>query len=117
MALITVASALAPSSRQHSQVGVDIALVYNRSRAEADDTATRFVPSVRAFSVQADVASDQACRMQSRHRARARAVDILINMASSTSRSRSINSPPRIGIVSSRLTCARRSCSRMRPLP
>src|SRR5688572_26044859 len=64
--------------------GVDIALVYNRSREEADDTAAAVrALGRRAFAVQADVTNEQAC-----HNAVASTIrelgrlDILINMAS-----------------------------------
>lgn len=64
--------------------GADIALVYNRSRAEADETAAAVrAQGRRAFSVQADVSSASAC-----HDAVAATVrelgrlDILVNMAS-----------------------------------
>ena len=67
-----------------AKAGADIALVYNRSREEADETAAAVrALGRRAFAVQADVTSDQAC-------ANAVAatinelgrIDILINMAS-----------------------------------
>jgi NAD(P)-dependent dehydrogenase (short-subunit alcohol dehydrogenase family) len=67
-----------------AKAGVDIALVYNRSRDEADETAGAVrALGRRAFSVQADVANEQAC-----HSAVAATLeelgrlDILINMAS-----------------------------------
>jgi len=64
--------------------GSDIALVYNRSRAEADETsvAVRGLGR-RAFSVQADVTNEQACieAVSSTVRELGR-LDILINMAS-----------------------------------
>jgi len=67
-----------------AKAGADIALVYNKSRAEADDTASD-VKAVgrRSFIVQADVSNEQAC-----HNAVSETVkhlgrlDILINMAS-----------------------------------
>lgn len=64
--------------------GVDIALVYNRSRQEADETAAAVrAAGRRAFSVQADVANEQACvdAVTSTVRELGR-LDILINMAS-----------------------------------
>jgi len=67
-----------------AKADVDIALVYNRSRAEADETAAEIRRlGCRAFIVQADVTSEAAC-----HHAVAATVremgriDILINMAS-----------------------------------
>ena len=67
-----------------AKADVDIALVYNRSRAEADETAAEIRRlGCRAFLVQADVTSEEAC-----HHAVAATVrelgriDILINMAS-----------------------------------
>ena len=64
--------------------GVDIALVYNRSREEADETAAA-VRSLgrRAFAVQADVTNEQACNnaVAATIRELGR-LDILINMAS-----------------------------------
>lgn len=67
-----------------ARTGVDIALVYNRSREEADETAAAVrALGRRAFAVQADVTNDQACRnaVASTIRELGR-VDILINMAS-----------------------------------
>jgi NAD(P)-dependent dehydrogenase (short-subunit alcohol dehydrogenase family) len=67
-----------------AESGVDIALVYNRSRAEADQTAAA-VRAIgrRAFSVQADVTNAQACldAVSATVREFGR-LDILINMAS-----------------------------------
>jgi NAD(P)-dependent dehydrogenase (short-subunit alcohol dehydrogenase family) len=67
-----------------AKAGVDIALVYNRSRDEADETsaAVRKLGS-RAFSVQADVTSAEACQhaVASTIRDLGR-LDILVNMAS-----------------------------------
>ncbi len=67
-----------------ARAGIDIALVYNRSRAEADETAAAVrALGRRAFSVQADVANERAC-----HEAVSATVrelgrlDILVNMAS-----------------------------------
>jgi NAD(P)-dependent dehydrogenase (short-subunit alcohol dehydrogenase family) len=67
-----------------AKADVDVALVYNRSRAEADETAAEIRRlGCRAFIVQADVSSADAC-----HHAVAATVremgriDILINMAS-----------------------------------
>ncbi|HUQ89182.1 MAG TPA: SDR family oxidoreductase [Vicinamibacterales bacterium] len=67
-----------------ARAGVDIALVYNRSREEADETseAVRKLGR-RAFTVQADVTNEQACNnavaLTIRELGR---LDILINMAS-----------------------------------
>jgi NAD(P)-dependent dehydrogenase (short-subunit alcohol dehydrogenase family) len=67
-----------------ARAGVDVALVYNRSRAEADATATEVrALGRRAFSVQADVTSAQACNDAVDATARELGrLDILINMAS-----------------------------------
>ena len=64
--------------------GVDVALVYNRSRAEADETVTAVRDLGRqAVSIQADVSSEQDCAQAVEatvaHLGR---LDILINMAS-----------------------------------
>ncbi len=67
-----------------AKAGVDIALVYNRSRAAADDTADAVrALGRRAFSVQADVTSEQACNeaVSATVRELGR-LDILVNMAS-----------------------------------
>lgn len=67
-----------------ARAGADIALVYNRSRAEADDTSA-VVSGMgrRAFSVQADVTSDEACNLAVAATVDALGrLDILINMAS-----------------------------------
>ncbi len=67
-----------------ANAGVDIALIYNRSRAEADDTAEAVrALGRRAFTVQADVTSEQACieAVTATVRELGR-LDILINMAS-----------------------------------
>jgi NAD(P)-dependent dehydrogenase (short-subunit alcohol dehydrogenase family) len=72
-----VAKALAES-------GADVALVYNKSRAEADETAAAVrALGRRAHIVQADVTSEQACieAVTSTVRELGR-LDILINMAS-----------------------------------
>jgi NAD(P)-dependent dehydrogenase (short-subunit alcohol dehydrogenase family) len=64
--------------------GVDVALVYNRSRAEADETAADVrALGRRAFVVQADVSQEQQCvdAVASTVRELGR-LDILINMAS-----------------------------------
>jgi NAD(P)-dependent dehydrogenase (short-subunit alcohol dehydrogenase family) len=64
--------------------GADVALVYNRSRGEADDTAASVrALGRRAFVVQADVAIASACQeaVASAIRELGR-LDILINMAS-----------------------------------
>ena len=67
-----------------AKAGVDIALVYNRSREEADETAA-VVRGLgrRAFAVQADVTSDEACAnaVAATIKELGR-IDILINMAS-----------------------------------
>lgn len=67
-----------------AKAGIDAALVYNRSRHEADDTATAVrARGRRAFVVQADVTSEDACNaaVASTVRELGR-LDILINMAS-----------------------------------
>jgi NAD(P)-dependent dehydrogenase (short-subunit alcohol dehydrogenase family) len=67
-----------------AKAGVDIALVYNRSREEADETsaAVRTLGG-RAFIVQADVTSEEACNHAVAATARDLGrIDILINMAS-----------------------------------
>ena len=64
--------------------GADIALVYNRSREEADETSAAVrALGRRAFAVQADVTNEQACAnaVASTIRELGR-LDILINMAS-----------------------------------
>ncbi len=64
--------------------GADIALVYNRSREEADETSAAVrALGRRAFAVQADVTNEQACTnaVASTIRELGR-LDILINMAS-----------------------------------
>ena len=73
----TVALALA-------KAGVDIALVYNRSRTEADETAAAVrALNCRSFVVQADVASEEACHYAVAATVREMGrLDILINMAS-----------------------------------
>ena len=67
-----------------ARAGVDIALVYNRSLAEAAETEAA-VKAIgrRAFVVQADVSNDQACAhaVAATIEALGR-IDILINMAS-----------------------------------
>jgi NAD(P)-dependent dehydrogenase (short-subunit alcohol dehydrogenase family) len=67
-----------------AKAGVDIALVYNRSRAEADETAAAIRRlGARAFIVQADVTSEEACNHAVAATVRDLGrVDILINMAS-----------------------------------
>jgi NAD(P)-dependent dehydrogenase (short-subunit alcohol dehydrogenase family) len=64
--------------------GADIALVYNRSRDEADETAAAVRDSGRrAFIVQADVTSERACLdAVAATVAELGRLDILINMAS-----------------------------------
>ena len=67
-----------------AKAGVDIALVYNRSRGEADETSAAVRKhGGRAFAVQADVTSVEACEyaVASTIRELGR-IDILINMAS-----------------------------------
>lgn len=67
-----------------AKAGVDVALVYNQSRAEADDTCTAIrALGRRALSVQADVTVEQACidAVNATVREFGR-LDILINMAS-----------------------------------
>jgi NAD(P)-dependent dehydrogenase (short-subunit alcohol dehydrogenase family) len=67
-----------------AKAGVDVALVYNRSRVEADDTAAEVRKlGRRAFSVQADVTSEPACKEAVAATVRELGrLDILINMAS-----------------------------------
>jgi NAD(P)-dependent dehydrogenase (short-subunit alcohol dehydrogenase family) len=67
-----------------ARAGVDVALVFNKSRQEADETAAAVrAAGRRAFVVQADVTSEQGCvdavRATVRDLGR---LDILINMAS-----------------------------------
>ena len=67
-----------------AKAGADVALVYNRSRAEADETASAVrALGRRAFVVQADVSNEQACAqaVDATIRELGR-LDILINMAS-----------------------------------
>ena len=67
-----------------ARAGVDVALVYNRSREEADAAATAIrALGRRASSVQADVTDEQACiaAVEATVRELGR-LDILINMAS-----------------------------------
>ena len=101
-----------------ASAGVDIALVYNRSREEADETAAAVrALGRRAFAVQADVTNEQACTnaVSATVRELGR-LDILINMASLyVAKPFAISSRPPIGIASWRSICARRSCSRTRP--
>ncbi|MGE5362437.1 MAG: SDR family NAD(P)-dependent oxidoreductase [Bacteroidales bacterium] len=64
--------------------GADIALAYNRSRAEADETVAAIVAAGRrAVALQADVSKPDACRalVESTVSALGR-LDVLINMAS-----------------------------------
>lgn len=67
-----------------AKAGADVALVYNRSRAEADDTATTVRELGRkAVTVQADVSSEQDCAQAvDATVAQLGRLDILINMAS-----------------------------------
>ena len=65
-----------------AKAGVHIALVYNRSRAEADETAAAVrALGRRAFVVQADVSNEQQCidAVNATVRELGR-IDILINM-------------------------------------
>ncbi|MEO7158223.1 MAG: SDR family NAD(P)-dependent oxidoreductase, partial [Vicinamibacterales bacterium] len=67
-----------------AQAGADIALVYNRSRDEADQTVAAVKAlGRRAIAVQADVTDEQACigAVNATVRELGR-LDILINMAS-----------------------------------
>ncbi len=67
-----------------AKAGADVALVYNRSRAEADDTAAAVRALGRqAVSVQADVTSEQDCAQAvAATVSQLGRLDILINMAS-----------------------------------
>ena len=67
-----------------AKAGADVALVYNRSRAEAEGTATAVRELGRkAVSVQADVSSEQDCAQAvDATVAQLGRLDILINMAS-----------------------------------
>ena len=67
-----------------AKAGADVALVYNRSRAAADDTAAAVRELGRkAVSVQADVSSEQDCAQAvDATVAQLGRLDILINMAS-----------------------------------
>lgn len=67
-----------------ARAGVDVALVYNRSRVEADETAAAIRGlGRRAVVVQADVTSEQACTEAVAATVRELGrLDILINMAS-----------------------------------
>jgi NAD(P)-dependent dehydrogenase (short-subunit alcohol dehydrogenase family) len=67
-----------------AKAGVDIALVYNRSRVEADETAVEIRRlGCRAFIVQADVTSEEACNHAVAATVREMGrIDILVNMAS-----------------------------------
>src|SRR6478735_681773 len=67
-----------------AKAGADVALVYNRSRAEADETAAAVrAAGRRAFTVQADVTDERACQdaVAATVRELGR-LDVLINMAS-----------------------------------
>lgn len=67
-----------------AKAGVDVALVYNRSREEADETAAAVrARGRRAFTVQTDVSHEQACinAVAATVKELGR-LDILINMAS-----------------------------------
>jgi NAD(P)-dependent dehydrogenase (short-subunit alcohol dehydrogenase family) len=67
-----------------AKAGADVAMVYNRSRAEADETAAAVrALGRRAMSVQADVSSEHDCAMAvDATVAELGRLDILINMAS-----------------------------------
>jgi len=67
-----------------AKAGIDAALVYNRSRQEADDTAAAVrALGRRAFVVQADVTDEDACNAAVAATVRELGrLDILINMAS-----------------------------------
>ena len=67
-----------------AKAGADVALVYNRSRAEADETAAAVrALGRRALAVQADVTSSEACAAAVTATIRELGrLDILINMAS-----------------------------------
>jgi NAD(P)-dependent dehydrogenase (short-subunit alcohol dehydrogenase family) len=67
-----------------ADAGVDVALVYNRSRTEADETAAAVrAAGRRALAVQADVSNDEDCaRAVTATVAELGRLDILINMAS-----------------------------------
>jgi NAD(P)-dependent dehydrogenase (short-subunit alcohol dehydrogenase family) len=67
-----------------AKAGADVALVYNRSRAEADDTGRKVAALGRgAIAVQADVTSHTACESAVAATVREFGrLDILINMAS-----------------------------------
>jgi len=67
-----------------AKAGADVALVYNRSRAEAEDTATAVRELGRkAVTVQADVSSEHDCAQAvDATVAQLGRLDILINMAS-----------------------------------
>jgi NAD(P)-dependent dehydrogenase (short-subunit alcohol dehydrogenase family) len=67
-----------------ARAGVDVALVYNRSRDEADETASEVrALGRRAIAVQADVTDEQACvDAVNATTAELGRLDILINMAS-----------------------------------
>ncbi|MFM8535388.1 MAG: SDR family NAD(P)-dependent oxidoreductase [Acidimicrobiia bacterium] len=67
-----------------AKAGIDVALVYNRSRQEADDTAAAVrALGRRAFVVQADVTDEDACNAAVAATVRELGrLDILINMAS-----------------------------------
>ena len=67
-----------------AQAGADVAMVYNRSRAEADETAAAVrALGRRAVSVQADVRASRTARRRWKRRSRELGrLDILINMAS-----------------------------------
>lgn len=67
-----------------ARAGVDVALVYNRSRQEADETAAAVrAQGRRAFAVQADVTDEKACTAAvDATVGELGRLDILINMAS-----------------------------------
>lgn len=67
-----------------AKAGADIALVYNKSRSEADETAAEVrALGRRTFVVQADVSNEQACANAVNATVKELGrIDILINMAS-----------------------------------
>ena len=73
-----------------AKAGADVALVYNRSRAEADETAAAVrAAGRRAITVQGDVTSADDCRrLVDAAVSELGRLDILINMARSMPPSR-----------------------------
>lgn len=85
VALITGAKRIgATVAEELARRGVDVALSYNRSKTEADDTAARVrALGQRALAVQADVSHREECEALVTRAAQALGrLDILINMAS-----------------------------------